>query len=230
MEGNDISVLIADDEPDIVQFISYNLKKEGIQVHSAFDGEMCLKKAHEVRPDLILLDVTMPKMDGIEVCQRLRDTPQFNETIVALLTARNEDYSQLAGFEAGADDYLFKPIKPKILVARIKALLKRSRLEDAQNSLEIHGCISIDRDKHLVFRDGVTIELPKKEYELLLLLVSKTGKVFSREMIYETLWGESMVVGERTIDVHVRKLREKIGDDCIKTLKGVGYRFNEECA
>ena len=229
MEQKEIKVLIADDEEDILQFISYNLEKEGYRVHTAADGQLCLDLAKEVVPDLILLDVTMPKIDGIEVCQQLRDMPQFSETPIALLTARNEDYSQLAGFEAGADDYMTKPIRPKILMARIKALLKRKRISVDDETIENYGCLQIDKEKHLVIRDDEQIELPKKEYELLLLLVSKVGNVFTREHIYESLWGERMVVGERTIDVHVRRLREKIGDDCIKTLKGIGYKFNTDC-
>ncbi|MFT4524482.1 MAG: two-component system alkaline phosphatase synthesis response regulator PhoP [Granulosicoccus sp.] len=232
MEAKEINVLVADDEDDVLQFVSYNLRKEGIKVHTATDGNMCLKMAEQVHPDLILLDVMMPNMDGIEVCQRLREKPQFANTLIALLTARNEDYSQLAGFDAGADEYMTKPIRPRILMARINALLKRKgalRQDDSGAVLEHFGCITVDREKHLILKGEVEIVLPKKEYELLLLLGSRTGKVFSRNEIYQALWGQDMVVGERTIDVHIRKLREKIGDDCIKTLKGVGYKFNEHC-
>lgn len=229
MQNEPIRILIADDEEDILEFVSYNLKKEGYEVHTAPDGEVCINLAKEISPDLILLDVTMPKVDGIEACLQLREMPEFRLTPIALLTARNEDYSQLAGFDAGADDYMAKPIKPKILVARVKALLKRQTNDPDSEGTDQYGCLIIDRERHLVYRDGKTIELPKKEYQLLLLLVSKVGKVFSRNHIYDSLWGEDMVVGERTIDVHIRKLREKIGDDCIKTLKGVGYRFNEDC-
>ncbi|MBL4587636.1 MAG: response regulator transcription factor [Flavobacteriales bacterium] len=229
MKNETTKVLVVDDESDVLEFVSYNLRKEGFEVFTATDGLTGLEMAKKEDPDLILLDVMMPNMDGMEVCQQLREIPQFKDTLIAFLTARNEDYSQIAGFGAGADEYMSKPIRPKLLAARINALLKRKRSDMAENGVEKLGCISIDREKHLVYRGERVFELPKKEYDLLLLLASKKGKVFSREHIYETLWGHDMIVGERTIDVHIRKLREKIGDDCIKTLKGVGYKFNEDC-
>ena len=219
-------VLIVDDEPDILEFVSYNLNKEGFQVLTAANGQSALEVAKKERPQLVLLDVMMPAMDGIETCDRMRAMPELKNTLIAFLTARGEDYSQVAGFEAGADDYITKPIKPKVLVARLKALLRRSGVDDSgQPATTNFGNFAIDLDKYLVKVEGKKVDLPRKEFELLALLTSRPGKVFTREEILDLVWGSDVVVGGRTIDVHVRKLREKIGNNYIKTLKGVGYKF-----
>ncbi len=229
MENNQYKILLVDDEPDVVEFIGYNLKKEGFAVFSANNGKSAISIALEVHPHLILLDVMMPKMDGIETCQEIRRSPVLANTIVAFLTARGEDYSQIAGFEAGADDYITKLVKPKVLVSRIKALLKRITRNEESNSSEIlqFGAITIDTERYEVTLNEQKINLPRKEFELLQLLVSKPEKVFTRDEIYQRIWGNSVIVGDRTIDVHIRKLREKLGDDYIKTIKGVGYKFVE---
>ncbi len=229
MKNSEYTLLLVDDEPDILEFVSYNLKKEGFTVHTTKNGKDALKKAIKIKPHLILLDVMMPEMDGIETCEELRKIDYLQNTIIAMLTARGEDYSQIAGFEAGADDYITKPIKPKVLISKIKALLKRtdrqiSTENTAPNILEIND-IQIDLEKFLVISNNQEHNLPKKEFKLLYLLASKPGKVFTREEIYSTIWGDSIIVGDRTIDVHIRKLREKLGDKCIKTVKGVGYKF-----
>lgn len=221
-------ILIVDDDDDIRSFVSYNLKKEGFKVCMATNGEDGIDVARKEQPDLILLDVMMPGMDGIEACAELRALPEFKNIIIAFLSARGEDYSQVAGFEAGGDEYITKPIRPKLLVVKVKALLKRKPFAVTSTNVQVVGCIGIDREKMLVHKGKQTIQLPKKEFKLLDLLTSNVGKVFAREVIYQELWG-SDVVGDRTIDVHIRKLREKIGEDCIVTLKGVGYRFNEDC-
>lgn len=218
-------ILLVDDDPDIIEFLSYNLKKEGFEVETAQNGEDGLAKAKKFQPQLVLLDVMMPGMDGIEVCDQLRAMPETSGVIVAFLTARSEDYSQIAGFDAGADDYITKPIKPKVLVSRIQALLRRQGLKPEMDSvIEISG-LQIDREKYEVIKNGVSIELPRKEFELLSLLASRPGKVFGRDEILDKVWGSEVVVGGRTIDVHVRKLREKVGEGYIKTIKGVGYKF-----
>ncbi|MDA3883709.1 MAG: response regulator transcription factor [Bacteroidales bacterium] len=219
-------VLIADDEPDIIEFLEYNLSKEGFIVISATNGKDAFKKALSERPDLILLDIMMPEGDGVEICSELRAHPEFEHTIIVFLTARSEDYSQIAGFEVGADDYITKPIRPRVLVARINALLKRkmSPKTMAENILDFGG-ITIDRNQRLVFLQGEEMFLPKKEFEILNLLASKPGVVFTRQEMYNLIWGTEIFVGDRTIDVHVRKIREKIGDTYIKTIKGVGYKF-----
>lgn len=225
-------ILVVDDEPDILEFIGYNLKKEGFVVDQVSNGEEAITMARRKRPDLILLDVMMPGMDGIETCERMRTYPELNTSIIAFLTARGEDYSQIAGFEAGGDDYITKPVKPKVLISRIKALLKRTTKSaeekgiEADNEMNKSGIV-IDREKYLVFYKEKEIFLPKKEFELLVLLASKPGKVFSRDEIFSSVWGDDIIVGDRTIDVHIRKLREKIGDKFIRTIKGVGYKFNE---
>lgn len=216
-------ILIVDDEPDILEFVGYNLRKEGYEVHTAINGSAAVDKAMEIIPHMILLDVMMPEMDGIETCRVIRSHPELEKTAIAFLTARSEDYSQLAGFEAGADDYIAKPIKVKILVSRIKAILKRAFPDEAESPED--GALRIDRERYLVTKDGEDIILPRKEFELLALLNSKPGKVFSREEIFSKVWGDDVVVGDRTIDVHIRKLREKIGDEYIATIKGVGYKF-----
>ncbi|MCF8416305.1 MAG: response regulator transcription factor [Crocinitomicaceae bacterium] len=216
-------ILIIDDEEDIRELLSYNLKKEGFIVESAENGETGLAILSSFKPQLVLLDVMMPGMDGIEVCEAIRAKEGFQHTLVCFLTARNEDYSQIAGLEAGADDYVSKPIRPKVLISRIKALLRRKGNVDV--SAENIGNLVINRDRYLVEKDGKEIHLPRKEFELLALLASKPNHVFERDFILDTVWGTDIVVGDRTIDVHIRKLREKIGNDSIKTVKGIGYRY-----
>lgn len=225
-------ILLVDDEVDILEFISYNLEKEGYKVYTAQNGKDAIKIAEKKDPDLIILDVMMPEMDGIVTCEELRKKPKLKNTVIAFLTARGEDYSQIAGFEAGADDYITKPIRPKVLLSRVRALMKRSQLVEenepvvSDNLITIGGII-IDRERYMISVDGQDMVLPRKEFELLSLLASKPGKVFTREEIYSSVWGEQVIVGDRTIDVHIRKLREKIGDEHIKTLKGIGYKFVE---
>lgn len=224
----DKKILVVDDEPDILEILSYNLKKEGFQVSIANNGEEGLKKAEQEKPDLIILDIMMPHMDGVEVCRVLRSKREFDGTLIAFLTAREEDYSQIAALDVGGDDYITKPIKPRVLMSRVKALLRRAnKLDDEGDEshlLEV-GDLTIDRERIVVKRGEEEIELAKKEFELLSLLMSKPGKVFTREEIFNKVWGTDVIVGNRTIDVHIRKLREKIGDDYIKTIKGIGYRF-----
>jgi two-component system, OmpR family, alkaline phosphatase synthesis response regulator PhoP len=233
MKASNYKILVVDDEPDIIEFVSYNLKKEGFDVYTALDGKEAIKTAKMVIPHLILLDVMMPEMDGIETCQEIRTIEKLNQTVVAFLTARSEDYSQIAGFDAGADDYIAKPIKPKVLISRINALLKRYNKTpfsqgEKENEIIIAGKIKIDKEKYIVYNGNEELALPRKEFELLLLLLSKPEKVFTREEIFHKVWGDDIVVGDRTIDVHIRKLREKIGDDYIKTIKGVGYKFTDD--
>jgi two-component system, OmpR family, alkaline phosphatase synthesis response regulator PhoP len=220
------TILLVDDEPDILSFIGYNLKKEGYTVHTATDGHDAIVLAKKHVPHLIILDVMMPGMDGIETCKELKRIPELSQTIIAFLTARNEDYSQLAGFDAGGDDYIAKPIKPNLLVSRVKALLRRYHPETRHDEEQAHeDGLRIDRERYVVWKDKMKLSLPRKEFELLCLLVSKPHKVFSREEIFREVWGNEVIVGERTIDVHIRKLREKIGSEYIKTLKGVGYKY-----
>lgn len=219
-------ILLVDDEQDILEFLSYNLKKEGYEVFTALNGKQAVEIAKKVCPHLIILDVMMPGMDGIETCREIREMPENKNVIIAFLTARNEDYSQIAGFDVGADDYINKPIKPRVLISRIKALLRRGGIsENTETEKGDLGGIRIDRERYVIFKDDTEISLPKKEFELLALLASKPGKVFTREVILDKVWGGDVVVGDRTIDVHVRKLREKLGDDYIKTVKGIGYKF-----
>ncbi len=222
-------ILIVDDEQDILEFVGYNLKKEGFQVMLAKNGKSAIEMARNTLPNLILLDVMMPEMDGIETCERLREIEELNRCSIVFLTARAEDYSQIAGFEAGGDDYITKPIRPKVLISRINALLKRysHSADHEQNELQIKnlGNITIDIEKYVVTVEGNEIYLPKKEFSLLQLLTSRPSKVFTREEIFEYIWGNDIFVGDRTIDVYIRKLREKIGNDNIKTIKGVGYKF-----
>ena len=219
-------ILIVDDEPDILEFMQYNLEKEGFEVFLASSGKQALEVAKQELPDLIILDVMMPGMDGIETCRELRNDPRLRDTIIAFLTARNEDYSQIAGFESGADDYIAKPIKPRVLISRIKALLKRSGQTVSGPITEISGLI-IDRNTYTLTQNGKELTLPKKEFELLAFLATKPGKVFTRDEILNRVWGNDVVVGDRTIDVHIRRLREKVGDKVIRTIKGVGYKFEE---
>ncbi len=230
MNWNEFKILLVDDEQDILEFLSYNLTNEGFDLYTANNGSDALKIAAKNHPHLVLLDVMMPEMDGIETCEEIRKLPGLENTMIAFLTARGEDYSQIAGFEAGGDDYITKPIKPKLLISKIKSLLKRTVNNHENNQNEqlnqvVSGDLTIDKDRYLVIHKGKDIFFPRKEFELLSLLISKPDKVFSREEIFDMIWGDNIVVGDRTIDVHIRKLREKIGDDHIKTVKGIGYKY-----
>jgi two-component system alkaline phosphatase synthesis response regulator PhoP len=218
-------ILLVDDERDILDLIGYNLEKEGYEVQTAVNGRKALEVARQFHPDLVLLDVMMPEMDGMEACREFREDPQFKNLVIAFLTARNEDYSQIAGFDAGADDYISKPIRPRVLLSRVKALLRRPAGAEVNTEQSPAQGVIIDKDRYVVFKDGVELSLPKKEFELLALLASQPGRVFSRENILASVWGNDVIVGDRTIDVHIRKLREKLGDDYFKTIKGVGYKF-----
>lgn len=228
MNLNKNKILLVDDEPDILEFLKYNLKKEGFEIFTATNGKEAIKIAEKELPALIILDVMMPEMDGMETCIQLRENPMLKTVIILFLTARNEDYSQIAGFDAGADDYVTKPVKPRVLTSRVKALLRR--FPDTDHAMEHShpkdfGGISIDKEKYVVIKAGKEFSFPKKEFELLDLLASRPGKVFSRDEILNRVWGDDVIVGDRTIDVHVRKLREKLGEEYIKTVKGVGYKF-----
>jgi len=225
MKKKDIKILLVDDEPDILEIVGYNLSSEGYHILTAKNGLEAVKKAKKKKPQLIILDVMMPEMDGMEACEQIRKIPELKDTIITFLTARGEDYSQLAGFDAGADDYITKPIKPKVLVSKVKALLRRFKEEEASAAIVTIGNLVINRDEYKIDLKGQEIILPRKEFELLSLLASKPGKVFKRDEILNKVWGNEVVVGGRTIDVHIRKLREKIGDNCFKTVKGVGYKF-----
>ena len=226
MKKSDITILCVDDEPDILEILKYNLSSEGYNVLTANDGLSAISKAKEIIPNLIIIDIMMPNMDGIEACEKLRADQKFNDTIIMFLTARGEDYSHVAAYEAGADDYVTKPVKPKVLVSKVKGLLRRLKkvIENNINDIEFEN-IKIDREKYKVYISDKTINLPRKEFELLYLLASKPDKVFKRDKIMEMVWGGEVIVGDRTIDVHIRKLREKIGDKYFKTVKGVGYKF-----
>ncbi len=225
MKKRNIKILLVDDEPDVLEIVGYNLAQEGYQIVTAVNGKDAIEKARKEIPSLIIMDVMMPEMDGMEACENIRKIPELNNVIITFLTARNEDYSQVAGFDAGADDYITKPIKPKLLVSKVKALLRRLKEQD-QNSETLNvGGIEINREEYKIVKDDFEIALPRKEFELFYLLASKPGKVFKREEILDKVWGNDVVVGGRTIDVHIRKLREKIGDDLFKTIKGVGYKF-----
>jgi len=226
MNKKDIRILLVDDEPDILEILNYNLSAEGYKVFTAKNGAEGVAKAKKKQPHLIILDVMMPEMDGIEACDIIRKTKGLENTIIAFLTARGEDYSQVAGFEAGADDYITKPIKPKVLVSKIKGLLRRLKEEESStDDIVTVGNLVIDHEEYKIVNNGVELVLPRKEFELLSLLTSKPNKVFKREVILDRVWGNEVVVGGRTIDVHIRKLREKIGEDHFKTVKGVGYKF-----
>lgn len=219
-------ILIVDDEPDILEFLQYNLKKEGYLVVTANDGRQAIGVAEREKPDLIILDIMMPELDGVETCRILRSRKEFMNTPVAFLTARDEDFSQIAALDVGGDDYITKPIKPRVLISRINALLRRASrlLDDDREAIEVHDLV-IDKQKVLVFKGEQSIELPRKEFEILWLLASKPGRVFTREEIFDKIWGNDVIVGNRTIDVHIRKLRERIGEEYIKTMKGIGYKF-----
>ena len=226
MKKSDIKILCVDDEPDILEILKYNLSNEGYNVSTAADGKSAIKIAYNISPNLIIMDIMMPKMDGIEACEKLRSDEKFNDTIIMFLTARGEDYSHVAAYDAGADDYVTKPVKPKVLVSKVKGLLRRLKKVIAQDINEIvFDDIKIDREKYKVYISDNVLNLPRKEFELLYLLASKPDKVYKREKIMETVWGSEVVVGDRTIDVHIRKLREKVGDKYFKTIKGVGYKF-----
>lgn len=226
MKKREIKILLVDDEPDILEIVGYNLSSEGYNVTTAKNGSEAISKAKKERPHLIILDVMMPEMDGIETCEQIRKSPELKDSIITFLTARGEDYSQVAGFDAGADDYITKPIKPKLLISKVKALLRRLKDEDEPTESVVKaGNITINRDEYKIIQSGKEIILPRKEFELLSLLASRPGKVFKRDEILDKVWGNEVIVGGRTIDVHIRKLREKIGDDHFKTVKGVGYKF-----
>ena len=225
MKKKDIKILLVDDEQDILEIVGYNLSHEGYQIVTANNGKEAILKAKKELPHLIIMDVMMPEMDGMEACENIRKIPELSHTIITFLTARSEDYSQVAGFDAGADDYIAKPIKPKLLVSKVKALLRRLKnVEQNSETLNV-GDIEINREEYKIVKDGTEIILPRKEFELFYLLASKPGKVFKREEILDKVWGNEVIVGGRTIDVHIRKLREKIGEELFKTIKGVGYKF-----
>ncbi len=226
MKKKDIRILLVDDEPDILEIVGYNLTQEGYKISTASNGRQAVSKAKSELPHLIIMDVMMPDMDGMEATEAIRKIPELQNVIIAFLTARGEDYSQVAGFEAGADDYITKPIKPKVLVSKIKALLRRLKdsTETESDTLFVSG-IEINREAYKIIKDNTEIILPRKEFELFYLLASKPGKVFKREEILDKVWGNDVVVGGRTIDVHIRKLREKLGDDLFKTIKGIGYKI-----
>ncbi|MBE17012.1 MAG: DNA-binding response regulator [Cytophagaceae bacterium] len=225
MKKKDLKILLVDDEPDILEIVGYNLSNAGYQIITGSNGVEAVKLAKKHKPHLVILDVMMPEMDGIEACEQIRKVPELSETVITFLTARGEDYSQVAGFDAGADDYITKPIKPKVLLSRVKALLRRIKDGDEAQDIVKVGNIVIDRGEYKIKKGKEEIILPRKEFELLSLLASKPGKVFKRADILDSVWGNEVVVGGRTIDVHIRKLREKIGDDSFKTIKGVGYKF-----
>ncbi len=229
--NSEYSILLVDDENDILEFLSYTLRKEGFVVYTAHEGKSGIRKAREVKPHLILLDIMMPGMDGIEVCEQIRADPDISSVIICFLTAKSEDYTQIAGFDAGGDDYIIKPVKPRLLVSRLKALLRRYRTLEEENdgSVQVLGYrnLSLDRERFILHLDEKDIFLPRKEFELLSLLLTKPGKVFTRSEIFKKVWGENIIVGDRTIDVHIRKLREKVGGDIIQTIKGVGYKLME---
>ncbi len=229
MDNKEIKILVVDDEPDIIEFLKYNLERENYQVFTAQNGREAIKMAEKEHPNLIVLDLMMPEMDGVDVCRNLRQNPDFDSTIIAFLTARVEDYSQIAALDVGGDDYITKPIRPRVFLSRINALLRR--LEKNESQIEKSSIISFDnlvinKENVTVQVDNEIVNLAKKEFELLLLLVSKPGKVFTREEIFNKIWGADVIVGNRTIDVHIRKLREKIGEDMVKTVKGIGYKFD----
>ncbi len=224
MSNHQTKILIVDDEPDILEILRYNLTKEGYVVFTAHQGEEGMKIARKELPDLIILDIMMPETDGIEICRQLREIPEFNQTLIIFLTARGESYSEIAGFEVGADDYITKPVRPRVLISRINALLRRHTGKEENKIIQL-GELTIDKTRYLIIKNKLELTLPKKEFEILLLLTSKPGKLFTRDEIYNAIWGKQLIVGERTLDVYIRKLREKIGEDYIHTVKGMGYKF-----
>jgi two-component system, OmpR family, alkaline phosphatase synthesis response regulator PhoP len=227
MEANNEKILIVDDEKDILEFLQYNFEKEGYHVYTALNGISGKELAFKNKPDLIILDIMMPGIDGVELCKELRESPDFKNTLIVFLTARGEDYSQIAGFEVGADDYITKPVRPRVLLARVKALLKRkSKIEPEKNLIEANN-LTVDLDKREVVVGEEALHLPKIEFDILVLLSNYPGKIFTREEIYLKIWGNKVFVSDRTLDVHIRKLREKIGTDYIRTIKGVGYGFKD---
>lgn len=225
MKKKDIRILLVDDDADILEIVGYNLSQEGYQISTAVNGRDAIAKAKKILPHLIIMDVMMPEMDGMEACENIRKIPELSNVIITFLTARSEDYSQVAGFDAGADDYITKPIKQKLLVSKVKALLRRLKETEKDSETLNVGGIEINREEYKIVKDNIEIILPRKEFELFYLLATKPGKVFKREEILDKVWGNDVIVGGRTIDVHIRKLREKIGDDFFKTIKGVGYKF-----
>ena len=225
MKKKEIKILLVDDEQDILEIVGYNLSQEGYKIVTASNGKEAIAVAKKELPQLIIMDVMMPEMDGMEACENIRKIPELANVIITFLTARSEDYSQVAGFDAGADDYIAKPIKPKLLVSKVKALLRRLKSETVSAETISIGGIEINREEYKIVKDNIEIILPRKEFELFHLLASKPGKVFKREEILDKVWGNEVIVGGRTIDVHIRKLREKIGEDLFKTIKGVGYKF-----
>ncbi len=225
MEKSDYTILLVDDEPDILEFVGYNIKKEGYSLITSSNGKEAIELARRDLPQLIILDIMMPGMDGIEVCSELRKIPELKQTIIAFLTARGEDFTQIAGLDAGGDDYITKPIKPRVLMSRINALLRRYPTDKTRELQMVLGDTIIDRERYVIIKNGQEILFPRKEFELLALLMSKPNKVFSREEIFEEVWGDDVVVGDRTIDVHIRRIREKLNDENIKTIKGVGYKY-----
>lgn len=227
MDNTQITILLVDDEPDILEFLGYNLEKEGYRVIKAKNGQKAVQIAREQKPQLVILDVMMPVMDGMEACREIRKIPDLAGTLIAFLTARGEDYSQITGFDAGADDYITKPIKPKLFISRIQALLRRYSKAPAESNIIVLKGFTIDKDRYVVVMDHAEITLVRKEFELLQFLVSHPDKVVTREEIFAKVWGEHVVVGDRTIDVHIRRIREKLGIDSIRTIKGVGYKFEE---
>ena len=229
LNANNYKILLVDDDNDILEFLSYNLKKEGFIVYTASNGNIAVEEVKKSKPHLLLLDIMMPEKDGIETCEAIRNIENINNPIIVLLTARGEDYSQIAGFNAGADDYITKPIKPKVLISRIYALLRRLNSQTTTNNQNIikYNNLEINKEKYIVIVNDEELILPRKEFELILLLASKPDNVFTRDEIYDKIWGNSVIVGDRTIDVHIRKLREKIGNEYIKTIKGVGYKFTD---
>jgi len=225
MKKKEIKILLVDDEQDILEIVGYNLSQEGYKIVTASNGKEAIAVAKRELPQLIIMDVMMPEMDGMEACENIRKIPELSNVIITFLTARSEDYSQVAGFDAGADDYIAKPIKPKLLVSKVKALLRRLKNDSSSSETLNVGGIEINREEYKIVKDNIEIVLPRKEFELFHLLASKPGKVFKREEILDKVWGNEVIVGGRTIDVHIRKLREKIGEDLFKTIKGVGYKF-----
>lgn len=226
MKKKDIRILLVDDEPDILEIIGYNLSQEGYQIYTATNGIEAIAKAKKELPHLIVMDVMMPEMDGMEATEQMRQIPELSQTVITFLTARSEEYSQMAGFELGADDYITKPIKPKLLVSKVKALLRRFKDNEVNTEVLSIGDLQIDREEYKIRKGEEVIVLPRKEFELLYLLASKPGKVFKREEILDRVWGNDVIVGGRTIDVHIRKLREKVGEEYFKTIKGVGYKLD----